>query len=343
MSAVRVERFEGSAAEWDDAVRRFDGWTHVHLHGWRTVIQRTFGHECPYLVARRADGTLAGMLPLVRVRSLLFGHYLVSMPFLNYGGPLGDADAIRALTDHASEMAKRERVKLLELRSRRELDVSLEPSHRKITMLLDLPAGDPDLLFKKLDSKLRSQIRKPQKEGVTIRFGADQVVPFFHVFARHMRDLGTPTLPLRFFKAIAEQFPESAWFGCAYLGDEPVAAGCALQWGEEVEITWASSLIAHKKLAANMLLYWALLERSVREGARVFNFGRCTPGSGTHKFKQQWGARPEQLWWYGASSAPGATTPSPNDGAYSLGPRVWRRLPPPIATALGPHIVRGIP
>ena len=343
MSDVYIERFTGAAADWDGAVRRFPGWTHMHLHAWRSLIGEVFGHECPYFVARDAGGAIVGVLPLVRVRSLLFGHYLVSMPFLNYGGPLGSPEAVRALADHAAALARRERVKLLELRSRTPLDVPLEPSTRKITMLLDLPTGEPEKLFKSFDAKLRSQIRKPQKEGVTVRFGADQVEPFFRVFSRHMRDLGTPTMPLRFFRAIEAHFPESAWFACAYLGEAPIAAGCAFRWEDEVEITWASSLVAHKKVAPNMLLYWAMLEKATLEGARVFNFGRCTPGSGTHRFKQQWGARPEQLWWYGAASESGATTPAPTDGAYSLGPRVWRHLPTPIATALGPHIVRGIP
>ena len=38
-----------------------------------------------------------------------------------------------------------------------------------------------------------------------------------------------------------------------------------------------------------------------------------------------------------------AATPSPDDGAFSWGPRLWRRLPLPVATALGPSIVRYIP
>src|SRR4051812_13507454 len=84
-----VSRFEGTAAEWDDAVRSQASWTHFHLYGWRTVMDRAFGHECIYLAARDvATGRIVGVLPLVRVRSLLFGHFLVSMPFVNYGGPL---------------------------------------------------------------------------------------------------------------------------------------------------------------------------------------------------------------------------------------------------------------
>jgi len=339
--SLTVERFSGAGTEWDARVQASEGWTHFHLYGWRQVFETVFGHECLYLGARDTAGALQGVLPLVRVRSLIFGHYLVSVPFLNYGGPLGSAEAIKALSLAAEDQARRDDVKLLELRSRHELPIELPVSHRKITVVLDLPS-DTDRLFKGFDSKLRNQIRRPQKEGVVVRFGRDQVEPFFSVFAAHMHDLGTPTQPYRLFTAIADQFPD-AWFGTAWLGETPVACGAGFRWGNEFEMTWASSLHAYNRIAPNMLLYWSFMERAVKEGVTLFNFGRCSPDGGTHRFKKQWGSRDEQLWWYQRSSSGTASTPSPDDGAFSWGPRIWRRLPLSIATALGPRIVRGIP
>lgn len=340
---LRVAEFEGAAAEWDAFVRGQPGWSHFHLYGWRSVMQRVFSHQCLYLAVRGSDGALAGVLPLVRVKSLVFGHYLVSMPFLNYGGPLGSDAAVSALTARAVELARRGGVKLLELRSRVPLPISLPVSHRKITVLMDIPEGGSAALWKGLDAKVRSQVRRGQKEGVEVRFGPDQVAPFYEVFARHMRDLGTPTQPLRLFTEISAAFPEDAWFGCAYLQGRPIAVGCGFHWGNELEITWASALLEFKKIAPNMLLYWSFMERAAAEGVRVFNFGRCSPESGTHRFKQQWGTRDDPLWWYDFSSREGATTPSPSDGAYSWGPRLWKRLPEALANGIGPRIVRYIP
>lgn len=338
---IEVERFQGPAEEWDSFVRGKPGWTHFHLYGWRTVLQRIVSHDCPYLAARHPDGALVGVLPLVRVRSLIFGHYLVSQPFVNYGGPLGDPLAVQALTSRAVGMAEEAGAKLLELRSRVELPIDLPVSHRKVTVVLDLDP-DPERTFKRFDAKLRSQIRRPIKEGVTVRFGRDQVAPFFRVFARHMRDLGTPTQPRSLFEDLADQFPEDMWVGCAYFQDQPVAGGVGFCWGKEFEMTWASSLQAHSRIAPNMLLYWSFMERCAKEGISLFNFGRTTPGSGTHRFKLQWGSREEPLWWY-QRQAGLAKTPSPDDARYAWGPRIWRRLPLSLATALGPRIVRGIP
>lgn len=338
---ITIERYQGAAAEWDSFGAAQPGWTHFHRYGWRTAMDRVFSHETPYLAARSADGALAGVLPLVRVKSLVFGHYLVSLPFVNYGGPLGSGEAVRALVDEAGRLAQQGGAKLLELRSRIALPVDLPVSHRKVTVILDLEP-DAEKTFKKFEAKLRSQIRKPAKEGVTVRFGPDQVAPFFRVFAQHMRDLGTPTQPERLFQTLAGLFPEDMWVGCAWLGDLPVAGGIGFRWGDEFEMTWASSLYSHSKIAPNMGLYWAFMERCVQQGVRRFNFGRTTPGSGTHKFKLQWASREEPLWWYQRQDG-AAKTPSPDDAAYAWGPRIWRKLPLPLANLLGPRVVRGIP
>jgi FemAB-related protein (PEP-CTERM system-associated) len=242
------------------------------------------------------------------------------------------------------ELAGTHQVRLLELRSREQLATDLQASHRKITVVLDLPSTD-DALWSTLPAKVRSQIRRPQKEGIEVRVGLDQLEPFYSVFSAHMRDLGTPTHSLSFFRTIAQEFPNDVRFACAYLGDEPIACGCGFLWDAEFEITWASALRAHKALAANMLVYWVLMQRAIADGARVFNFGRCTAGSGTHKFKLQWGARDETLWWYQHSGFgdAGSDMPSPDQSRYAMATQIWRRLPLAMTTRLGPSIVRYIP
>jgi len=340
---LTVERFAGSPAEWDTFVRFAETGTSCHLWGWKSTIERVLGHECIYLAARASDGRVDGVLPLVRVSSRLFGSYLVSMPFLNYGGALGSDRAVQALVARALELTRSGDIELLEMRSRNALPVELPVSHRKITVVRDLTPGNPAKVWDSLRAKVRSQVRRPQKEGIVVRFGPDQVDPFFAVFSRHMRDLGTPTQSRHLFEALVEEFPSQVWFGCAYDGAYPVAAGCGFRWNGEFEMTWAASLARYNAVAPNMLLYWAFMERAAEQGLTTFNFGRCTPGSGTHRFKQQWGGRDVPLWWYQHAAGQRAATPSPDDRAFSWGPRVWKRLPLPIANMLGPRVVRLIP
>jgi FemAB-related protein (PEP-CTERM system-associated) len=335
--------YSGEPGEWDAFVRATPGWTTFHLYAWKSIVERVLGHGCHYLATRDGTGALTGVLPLVRVKSVLFGDYLVSMPWVNYGGPLGSPEAVRALAERARLMAEGLGVALLELRSRDEYDLGLAVSHRKITVVLEIPPVGPEALWNGLPAKVRSQVRRPQKEGMATRFGTEQLEGFYRVFSRHMRDLGTPVLSRRLFEAVAEAFGNDVWFGCVYHDARAVAGGCGFRWGTEFEMTWASSLREYNAAAPNMLLYWAFMERCAAEGVTLFNFGRCTPGSGTHRFKRQWGSRDEQLWWYQWSPTGRAATPSPDDSAFSWGPRLWRHLPLSVANALGPWVVRNIP
>lgn len=341
-NALQVGPYTGDAAEWDGFGQRQAGWTAFHRHGWRDVLRRAHGLETPFLAARDANGALRGILPLVRQRSRLFGHFLVSMPFVNYGGPLGDDAAIVALAEAADAMAARDGASLLEMRSARELPIDFPVSHRKITVVLPLEGG-PEAVFGRFKAKLRSQIRRPGKDGVTVRMGRDQVDAFYDVFAEHMRDLGTPAQPRRFFQAIADVFGDDAWFATAWHEGKPIAAGAGFRWAGEFEITWASALRAYNRLSPNMAVYWALIERAAQEGLGRFNFGRCTPGSATHKFKLQWGAVDEALWWYAGRSSGAASTPSPDSAKFRLAVRVWQRLPLAVTQLVGPRVVRNIP
>lgn len=351
----------GDGDSWDRFVAGAEGGSFCHLSGWREVLGEELGAEPLFRVAVDGDGGWQGVLPLFRVRSRIFGHYLVSVPYLNYGGPLGTAVACRELASWAVAEARRTNADLLELRCRpvpvaeaesaaaeepratESPTIELRTNQRKITVILELPERAETLWQKGFPSKLRSQIRRPQKEGMRVEFGAEQVGAFYEVFSRNMRDLGTPVLPRRFFEGVAGVFAGEAVFGVVYHGDDPVAGGCGFLWGGEFEMTWASSLREYNSKAPNMLLYWSFMEMAIGAGARIFNFGRCTPGSGTHRFKRQWGGADLELPWLLWSARGVAATPSPERPVFRAATAVWRKLPLGVANLAGPVLARRIP
>lgn len=307
-------------------------------------MQDGLGHDSFWLVARDPDGVAQGALPLVHVRSRLFGNYLISMPFLNYGGPVGTPAAQLSLLQAAQGLAADHGVDLLETRNRHVIEGSdLVENIRKLTVVKDLPAGRDELWEQGIKAKVRSQVRRPMKEGMEIHFGPELLDGYYEVFARTMRDLGTPVLPRRFFESILAAFGDDAIVAVVVLGDEPVAAGFGLAWRGEFEITWAGASREHAKKAPNMLLYWGLMEECVRRGYDTFNFGRCTPGSGTHRFKKQWGSEDQPLPWLQWSPSGVASTPNPDSGKFQLATRVWSRLPVGLTNVIGPRVSRLIP
>jgi FemAB-related protein (PEP-CTERM system-associated) len=305
-------------------------------------MEEALGHEYSFLAARSPEGKLLGGLPLVRMKSAIFGHHLVSLPFLNYGGPLGSDPSRVGLAEAARELAEGTGADRLVLRNRHALATGLRQGREKVMVRLTLPT-DPEVLWTKgLRAKLRSQIRRPQTEGMSCRIGLDERHAFYEVFAQNMRDLGTPVLPRRLFDALADAFPEEVVFGAVFHGEEPVAGGCGFLWGGELEMTWASSLRRYNRQAPNMLLYWSFMEKAIEAGAGLFNFGRCTPGGGTHRFKLQWGGEDTPLSWL-EWDRHGSGEPSADSRAMRAATRVWQRVPVPIANRIGPFLARRIP
>jgi FemAB-related protein (PEP-CTERM system-associated) len=342
-NGLRTTVFEGSAEEWDRRVGDLGHGTFCHLSGWRAVLADTLGHETFWWSAIDESGTVVGILPLARVRSRLFGDYLVSMPFLNDGGPLGEPAARLALGGRAAEEAARLGVDLLELRARVAVPGDLAVLHRKLTVIKRLPASAEELWDKGLRSKVRSQVRRPIKEGMTTRFGAELVDDFYDVFSRKMRDLGTPVLTKRFFEAVARVFPAEVVFAVVDFDGRAVAAACGFHYGDEFEITWAGSLTEFNREAPNMLLYWSLMEESIRRGVKAFNFGRCSPDSPTYRFKRQWGGDDHPLPWAQWSPRGAAAMPNPDSPKFRLATSVWSRLPLRITNVLGPWVSRSLP
>lgn len=340
---LQVVPFQGTGSAWDRAVDLSSESTFCHLIGWRHIIANELGHQVFNWVAIDKEGGIRGLLPLARVRSRLFGDYLISMPFVSYGGPVGSVGAKVVLVEKARDEAGRLGVDLLELRARKALPGGLTTSTRKLTVLKNLPDSGEELWEFGIRAKLRSQIRRPMKEGLEARFGSDLLEPFYDVFSRTMRDLGTPVLPKRFFRAIAEHFPSQVVFSVVMRDETPMAAGCGFAWHDEFEITWAGALREFSKVAPNMLLYWSLMEEAIRRGARTFNFGRCSADSSTHRFKQQWGTQDHPLPWGQWSRRGVAKTPGPEDAKFRAGPAIWRHLPLGVTRAIGPLISRSLP
>jgi FemAB-related protein (PEP-CTERM system-associated) len=339
-----VERLQDVPMEWDAFVRGHGASSYCHLAGWKAVMAQGLGHESVYLAAREeGSGAWRGVLPLVRVRSPLFGHYLVSLPFLNNGGPVGDEAAVAALAHAAIAEATTSGADLLELRTRHRASANgLTASDRKITVLVELP-NTPNELLGRFSHKLRSNIKKPLKEGAELKVGADQVGAFYEVYARNMHDLGTPVLPRRFFECIASTFPDVAVFAALFLRGAPISAQCAFQWQDALEMVWGSSLREYNRFKPTSYMHWAFMELAIERGLRTVDLGRCTPGSGTHHFKQQWGgadlALPWLVWSRGGSVAP----PSRGQPVYRVASALWRRLPLGVANRFGPALARFLP
>lgn len=340
------------AAEWDRYVDNHPRASFYHRYAWRQVVQAAFGHGTHYYIARDQSGKVRGVLPLVSLKSRLFGSYAVSMPFFNYGGAIADNREIaNRLRDRANADAGPQGWEHVEYRTC-EKGQPMPGVSRKVSMILALP-DSKDALNEGLRAKVRAQCNQARQHQPSIRFGGRELLDdYYQVFARNMRDLGTPVYSREFFDIILRTFPKHCTLVSVRVGNQPAGAAFLAGYKDMLEIPWASTLREYNECNVNMWMYREILQHAVAEGYHYFDFGRSTRGAGTYGFKKQWGAKPVQHhWYYHLPEQPGKKAGgqeaipelNPDNPKYKLAIAAWKRLPLPVANALGPHIVKNLP
>jgi FemAB-related protein (PEP-CTERM system-associated) len=312
---------------------------------WLEVLHDGLGHG-GYALEARAGGRTCGLLPLAFVSTPLFGRFLVSLPYLNSNGVEADSpDVQAALVSRAVELADELNVRHLELRHETPVD---HPALNgtltsKVHMRLPLP-DSAEKLWKGFDAKVRNQVRKGERSGLTVGWGGlDRLDEFYAVISHNMRDLGTPVYGRRLFRAILSAFPDDAELCVVRAGETPVAAALLLHGPGVTEVPTASSLREYNPTCCNMLMYRHLLDRAVARRQAVFDFGRSTADGPTFKFKRQWGAVPHPACWQYHLRTGSVGEMRPDNPRYQRMIRLWQRLPVRLTQYLGPQIVRGIP
>lgn len=321
-----------------------------HRSGWLTAVERAYGHPGLWLISY--DGPrINGLLPLSVIKTPFRKDRLVSLPFCDVGGVLADSEKVSEdITREAIQLISTQRTAGLELRDQ-AAESSDDLENKKVRMIAAIEAESSDELLSSYKPKLRSQIKKAEKNGLTARWSqhsAADVEEFYKVYSANMKRLGSPAHSLEWFKAVQAAYGEKAVIGLVYKDEIVVGAGFVLLNGTQASIPWASTLSEYNPLAPNMLLYWTLLSFVADRGYNAFDFGRSTFGEGTYRFKKQWGALPAELCWnqWGPSGARQIETPQSTSGLTSkvrpLLEQGWQKLPLSLANSLGPRLRRYI-
>lgn len=366
--------------QWDSYVNAHEKANPYHLIKWQHVITKAYNHRIYALAAingsvspdspqngqRPSQYNISGILPLVHMNDFIFGNRLVSMPFVDHGGILADTPfAEKKLIEKAVLLAQKLKADRIELRHLEKINClddsfALDPSKNgkpfrptwslkasKVRMVMPLPDSS-ETLMKSFKSKLRSQINRPIKAGLEARIGGIELFDdFYRVFVTNMRDLGSPVHSKTLPRKVMEQFSDTAKIMLIHNGSEPFAASIMLGFKDVMINPWASALRQHSRLSPNMLLYYSMLAYACDHGYRYFDFGRCTPQEGSYRFKTQWGAQPQNMYWYTLWLKQPRNLESNNqnteeDKKRDLAANLWSRLPVPISKILGPMIRKHI-
>ncbi len=290
-------------------------------------------------------GQVAGVLPLARVKSWLFGDALVSLPFAVYGGAAVTDEAAReALHAVAVELARELGVQHLELRNRHATEPEWPRQDLYVTFRKQLqPETEANLLA--IPRKQRAMVRKGIERGLTSEVD-DRVDRFFGLYADNQQRHGTPPHPRRYFEALRNAFGKD----CEVLtvidaNGRPGVVGAVVllpRRGAAVLRRRRRSRPRAGRQRLQVLGADAPTPRSA--GCSVFDYGRIEASArGSFGFKKNWGFEPQPLSYeYCLLRRDGIPQNNPSNPKYRAFIGVWRRLPRPVANALGPSIVRNL-
>lgn len=335
---------------WDRFVEAAPSATFFHRAGWRRVLSQSFGHDAHFLFTER-DGAITGILPLVHLKTRLFGNSLVSLPFCVYGGPVATDEASHAaLEAKAAELMGQTGADVLEYRISPDDDAWHSADHSPewqvksdlyVTFRRAIDASD-ETNMKSIPRKQRAMVRKGIDLGLVSKVDHD-IDALYAIYSESVRNLGTPVFPRRYFSALRETFGHALDIVTVRDAGQPIASVMNFYFRDQVLPYYGGSLQAARMRYGNDFMYWEVMRRAAARGYRTFDFGRSKSGTGAYSFKKNWGFTPEPLS-YVFKTKPGKQVPdhNPLNPKYRLMIAAWKKLPLPVANALGPFVVRGV-
>ena len=333
---------ESDAPRWDVFVETCDEATFFHRAGWRTVIERSFGHKTHYLFAER-DGMIVGVLPLVEIKSTLFGHAFISNAFSVCGGPACLDEAARAALDaKAEDLFRKSRATYLEYRCPSRIKHGWQTRNDLYASFSGPLAAKEDENLKQIPRKQRAVVRKAIESPLTWQI-EKHVDNLHRLYAISVRNLGTPVFGKRYFRNLMDVFGDDIDVLTVSSNGEPVASVMNFYFKGRVMPFYTGSLPGARKLGANDMMYWRLMRHAVGRECNVFDFGRSKVGTGPYDFKRNWGFEPKPIA-HQYLTKPGVEMPNvnPTNPKYQRLIAAWKKLPLPVANFIGPIIVRNI-
>lgn len=346
---------EGNAAAWDDYIQTHAEAHYCHLFDWSHVIEEVYQHKPFYLTAVTGqssgfekNGTICGIFPLFEFKALTRKARFISIPFFDQAGILAkNHDIASMLFAKAIGLLRTRGTPTLEIRQAAPsvfselpelINLGSSVSTMKVSLKLKLGMAQEEMM-NRFKSKLRSQIKKGMKNGLKSCIGKQELIdPFYDVFSRNMRDLGSPVHSKKLFKTIFKYFHHDAFICIVTYQSQPVAAGFLFRFKNEISNPWASSLQKFRHLNTNMFLYWEMIRFACSLGLDCFDMGRSSSGASTYLFKKQWNPEEKQLYWYHWYTDEKQIEERPE----SLYIRPWKKLPMFAANLLGPPVRRNI-
>jgi len=359
---VEIDILEAREANnWNQLIERTPFSSIYHLWEWGTILSSAYHYQRFYLSVKR-QGEVIGGLPLLHVKSRLFGNRLISLPFCEYGGPLVDPNLgyqetrqiVQSLLEAAHDIAKTLSVDYVEIR--KPVSKTLEELvnvcgyihfPRYVTFRVDLKKDTKELWKDLHKTRTRKSVKKAMKSGVvaTEVESGEQIKAYYRLYLQTIRRHGSPPHRYEFFEKLNEFFSLKGKVRiqlAQYMG-KPIGGLITFCHGKTI-FDWNSVTDpAYRNLNSHCLLLWSVIEWGVENKYETLDLGRTRRGDSIYDFKSGWGGQETDLseYVYFLNSRI-KQLPDPEQTRYRYISKVWALMPSILVNKIGPKVIGGI-
>ena len=340
---MRVERISSqNLKEWQYFVDGNSKAGPYHHAGWFHVLQECFAVEPYYLWVVNDNAETQGILPMYFSRSIFTGKHLST---LEGGVASNNSAAKQLLCSWARELINILGVRYILIRGdspHNSLVCHEMPTVRNLIRL----DGSPDELWSSLNSNTRRKVRKARKNGFMVEERLDLLYEFYQIYAMRVRDLGTPTMGPDMFLAMKKYLKKYVRLQAVLLHGQIVGGMFLVASKDLITSLYVAVMSDLLPLYPTYLLYWTAIEKAFRSTAATWlDFGRSIPGSGNHRFKQQWSKEEHQVSYFYCFNKNGnwPKKVKKTHTETSFKQLLWKRLPLSFSNFLGPILRRQLP
>ncbi|HPQ42810.1 MAG TPA: GNAT family N-acetyltransferase [Syntrophales bacterium] len=288
--------------EWDTLLPRNDSLTFFHTAAWAKTLHESYRYN-PVYVTKVADDRFHAIIPMMEINSHLTGKRGVSLPFTDYCEPIIDENvSFQDVFGHIISYGKKKRWKYLELRGGERFLQDISPSTQFFGHTLDLSQGEGQV-FSKLRSNIKRNIKKAQKESVSVDFfnTSESIEEYYRLHCLTRKRQGVPPQPLYFFRKIHDHVISRnlGFITLASYRDRNIAGAVFFHYRKKLLFKFGASDTEYQQTGANNLIMQEAIRWGCQNGYTSLCFGRTDlEHQGLRRFKSGWGATESIIGYY---------------------------------------------
>jgi hypothetical protein len=329
--------------DWEQFIRENPHSIAWQSYDWSILLKKHYPMEF-YPVAAYDGGKIRGILPLYRVKTSSRRNILMSVPYAVAGGIVADnKEAASALLNFAVDMSKKLSPCTITLKQYKvKMNGNLTTDDNYYNRELDM-TEDINGIWDRIAETNRQYIEDAEKYNPGLEHPSVEVNIFFRLLLSHNHHRGIPCVS----KKWIEDLITFGMYSIALMRhNNTVVAGTMIKEFKDT-VSFPFTCIPDMSVKSRMFaysLYWNLINKFAADGKRIFHSGRIPVTDEADDYRLGWGGTKHSYYYQYYPDNMTITEFSRKRGwKRDLFEKLWRRVPEPVAGALGPSIVKKFP